>query len=67
MTYGIESAALLRARQIILDAKSLIYSGCRNKFLSVAANDDMVKFLDSFFEMLSNTTEIPSVLEFSKQ
>jgi hypothetical protein len=67
MTYGIESAALLRARQTILNAKPLIYSGCRNKFLTVAANEDMVKFLDSFFEMLSNTTEIPPVLEFSKQ
>lgn len=65
MDYGINSAALQRARQALLSAKPMLYDGCRSRFLSVEASDDMARFLDVFFDALANSAEIPSRMEFS--
>ena len=64
MNPGVDTEALQRALQIIVDAKPKMYAYCRNKFLSDAGADDMAKFLDSFFHAVSKSSEIPSRLEF---
>lgn len=65
MDYGISSTALQRARQTLIDAKPMLYDGCRSRFLAVEASDDMAKFLDVFFDVIANSAEIPSRMEFS--
>ncbi len=65
MDYGINADALQRARQTLLEAKSMLYDACRNRYLSLEATEDMTRFLDFFFDALSTSTEIPTRLEFS--
>jgi len=64
MDYGISASALQHARQTLLGAKSMLYEECRNRYLPLEATDDMTRFLDLFFDVLSNSPEIPARIEF---
>ena len=65
MDYGLNAAALQRARQTLVGSKAMLYDECRSRFLSLEASDDMTKFLDLFFDVIANSPEIPSRMEFS--
>ncbi|MBK8920049.1 MAG: hypothetical protein IPM81_00800 [Saprospirales bacterium] len=67
MADGIDTEALQRAKQKILAAKQELYKWCRFNQLSSAASDDMTHFMDTFFDMLAKSDEIPAKLEISKQ
>lgn len=65
MDPGISTEALQQALRTILDAKPQLYTICRNKHLSSPGQDDVVKYLDSFFQMITASKEIPARMEFS--
>ncbi len=67
MAKGIDEAAMEQARQSILSRKAEIYKWSENKFLSSQSTEDIIKFLDAFFEVLEKDEKIPEKLEISKK
>lgn len=65
MDPGISAEAFQQALRTILEAKPQLYTICRNKHLSSTGYDDVVKYLDSFFQALVASKEIPARMEFS--
>ena len=62
MANGINREALKRALESIKKEKSAIYDICRNKNLSRDAVTDMIHFLDTFFDNVYQSDEVPQMM-----
>ncbi len=65
MANGIDPSALQHARQYMLDHQQMLYQWLENDYVSNPSSREMRKYLDSFFEILAQGTEIPITLEFT--
>lgn len=63
MPSGVKPEALKRALALIKKSKSEIYNICRNKYLSRESIADMERFLDSFFDGISEKEEVPQMMK----
>jgi hypothetical protein len=63
MPIGVKPEALKRALAMIKKAKPDIYNICRNKYLSKDAVNDIYAFLDTFFDRISETDEMPQLIK----
>lgn len=62
MANGVDREALKRALESIKKAKPEIYDICRHKSLSREAISDMLHFLDTFFDSISESSEVPQMM-----
>lgn len=60
MANGIKIENMKRAIKIIRSAKSELYDICRNRYLSRAASDDVINYLESFFQQIDEKDEVPA-------
>lgn len=63
MSSGVKPEALKRAVMMIRGSRQAIYDLCRSKYLSRTASTDMIQFLDTFFEKISDKDEVPQMLK----
>lgn len=63
MPSGVKPEALKRALAIIKKSKADIYEICRNRYLSRESTSDMILFLDTFFDRISEKDEVPQMLK----
>lgn len=63
MPSGLKPESLKRALGVIKKSKGDIYDLCRNKHLSRDASQDMILFLDTFFDRISEKDEVPQMLK----
>lgn len=63
MPGGVKPEALRRAVMAIQKNKQAIYDLCRNKYLSREATGDMIIFLDTFFDRVTEKNEVPQMLK----
>ncbi len=63
MANGLDREALKRALESIKKEKSAIYDICRHKSLSRDAISDMLHFLDTFFDSVSDSSEVPQMMK----
>lgn len=63
MPSGVDREALKRALASVKKAKPEIYSICRNRRLSRDAVSDMLKFLDTFFDKVGDSDEVPQMMK----
>lgn len=62
MANGIRPESLKTAVKILRAAKKDLYSICKSKHVSRDAIDDMQTYLDSFFDAVKESDEVPSVM-----
>jgi hypothetical protein len=67
MASGIDKQAINKARNKILSAKQSLYDWCKNDHLSRESSDQMVFFLDVFFQAIEENEEVPSRLKLSRE
>lgn len=63
MTNGIKPDALKRAVMNLRKNRQAIYDICRNRFASRDTSDDMMLFLDTFFNQIGEKDEVPQMLK----
>lgn len=63
MSSGVKPEAIKRALGVIKKSKADIYAICRNKYLSKDSISDMILFLDTFFDRISEKDELPQMLK----
>lgn len=63
MANGIKPDALKRAVMNIRKNRQAIYDICRNRFVSRETSDDMMLFLDTFFDQIGENDEVPQMLK----
>lgn len=63
MSNGVQPEALKKAAKMILSAKKDMYGLCESKFLSRISTDEMITYLDTFFNQLETSDEIPQILK----
>lgn len=61
MASGIKTDNLKRAIKIIRSAKDDLYDICRNKHLSRASSDEVINYLESFFQQIEEKDEVPTM------
>lgn len=59
MANGIHRDALRKATQILKSAKSELYAICRSRLISRESAAELTGYLDTFFEQISETGEVP--------
>lgn len=59
MSNGIHRDALRRATQILKSAKPDLYAICRSRLISRESAAELTGYLDTFFEQISETDEVP--------
>lgn len=62
MANGIKPDALKRAVMNLRKNRQAIYDICRNRFVSRETSDDMMLFLDTFFNQIGENDEVPQML-----
>lgn len=60
---GIKTADLKKAAKILKASKKDLYALCNSKYLSSAATLEMRDYLDTFFNVLEESDEIPQILK----
>lgn len=63
MANGIKPDALKRAVMNLRKNRQAIYDICRNRFASRDTSDDMMLFLDTFFNQIGENDEVPQMLK----
>jgi len=63
MANGIKPDALKRAVMNLRKNRQAIYDICRNRFVSRDTSDDMMLFLDTFFNQIGENDEVPQMLK----
>lgn len=63
MANGIKPDALKRAVMNLRKNRQAIYDICRNRFASRDTSDDMMLFLDTFFNQIGEKDEVPQMLK----
>ena len=63
MANGIKPDALKRAVMNLRKNRQAIYDICRNRFVSRETSDDMMLFLDTFFNQIGENDEVPQMLK----
>jgi len=63
MASGIKTEQLKRAIKIILSAKDDLYDICRSKHLSRASSDEVINYLESFFQQIEEKDEVPKMFK----
>ncbi len=63
MANGIKPDALKRAVMNLRKNRQAIYDICRNRFVSRDTSDDMMLFLDTFFNQIGESDEVPRMLK----
>jgi hypothetical protein len=63
MANGIKTEQLKRALKIVKAAKPDLYKICYSKFVPRAAGDEIVAYLDTFFEQIENSEEVPMMFK----
>jgi hypothetical protein len=63
MPSGISPESLKRALSLIRKSKSDIYAICQSKYLSRDAVEDIILFLDTFFDNIQDNNEMPQLLK----
>ncbi|MFM8371824.1 MAG: hypothetical protein ACKOCO_05530 [Bacteroidota bacterium] len=66
MANGIKPDALKRAVMNIRKNRQALYDICRNRFVSRETSDDMMLFLDTFFNQIGENDEVPQMLKMSE-
>jgi len=59
MANGINREALRRATQILKSAKPDLYAICRSKLISRDSSLELMGYLDTFFEQITETDDVP--------
>jgi len=59
MANGIDREALRRATQILKSAKPDLYAICRSKLISRDSSLELMGYLDTFFEQITETDDVP--------
>lgn len=67
MADGIDDSAMQKARESILSAKAELYKWCKISFLSIESTEQMIFFLDTFFDALESDEKLPQKLELPKK
>lgn len=60
---GIKTEDLKKAAKVLKGAKKDLYTLCNSKYLSSTATLEMRDYLDTFFNMLEESEEIPQILK----
>ena len=63
MANGIKPDALKRAVMNLRKNRQATYDICRNRFASRETSDDMMLFLDTFFNQIGENDEVPQMLK----
>lgn len=63
MANGIKPDALKRAVMNLRKNRQAVYDICRNRFVSRETSDDMMLFLDTFFNQIGENDEVPQMLK----
>ncbi len=63
MSNGLKQEALKKAAKMLRAAKKDMYDLCDSKFLSGATTQEMTHYLDTFFNQLEASDEIPQILK----
>jgi len=63
MSNGIKPDALRRAVMNLRKNRQAIYDICRNRFVSRETSDDMMLFLDTFYNQIGEKDEVPQMLK----
>jgi hypothetical protein len=63
MSNGIKPDALRRAVMNLRKNRQVIYDICRNRFVSRETSDDMMLFLDTFYNQIGEKDEVPQMLK----
>jgi len=66
MANDIKPDALKRAVMNIRKNRQALYDICRNRFVSRETSDDMMLFLDTFFNQIGENDEVPQMLKMSE-
>lgn len=63
MANGIPSESLKRATQMLRSARKDFLGLCKNKNLSRESSDDMIRYLELFFNQIESKDSVPTVLK----
>ena len=63
MSNGLKTESLKKAAKMIRAAKKDLYSLCNSKYLSTTTSEEMIHYLDTFFNQLEASDDIPQVLK----
>ncbi len=63
MSNGLKQDALKRAAKMLRSAKKDLYDLCDSKYLSSTTKQQMADYLDTFFNQIESSDEIPQVLK----
>lgn len=63
MASGIKTEHLKRAIQGIKTAKKDLYNICRSKYLSRESSEDMIAYLETFFQQIEEKDEVPTMFK----
>jgi hypothetical protein len=63
MSNGIKPDALRRAVMNLRKNRQVIYDICRNRFVSRETSDDMMLFIDTFYNQIGEKDEVPQMLK----
>lgn len=61
MANGIKTENLKRALKGVRTAKNDLYKICRSKYLSKTASDEMIAYLETFFQQIEERDEVPTL------
>lgn len=60
---GLKPDALKKAAKMIVTAKKDLYNLCESKFLTRMSTEEMTRYLDTFFNQMEASEEIPQILK----
>jgi hypothetical protein len=63
MANGIKTDYLKRALKIVQTAKEDLYAICRTKHLPRATSDEMIAYLETFFQQIEEKDEVPTMFK----
>lgn len=63
MSNGLQPESLKKAAKMLLAAKKDFYDLCSSRYISRTGSGEMIKYLDTFFDQMELSDEIPQILK----
>ncbi len=62
MSHGLRPEALRRATQILKNSRTMLLNGCESRYLSRETSDQLVAYLETFFQTIDERGEAPTTM-----